>query len=102
MKAEDHRKAAEQLEKGVVKLQPGADPDVARLATLGAWGAAFHWIACGCETTYQSHQNTHTRLGSFLRGLGEGTVAMWWERLDSRRQGGWYGGEPDPTDVQDA
>ena len=102
MKAEGHRQAAEQLEKGIAKLQPDTDPEVARLAIEGAWGASFQWIAFGCETKYQQHQNNHTRLGHFLRILGEGTVALWWERVDARRQGGWYGGVPDPEDVQDA
>jgi len=27
--------------------------------------------------------------------------ATWWERLDTLRRGGWYGGEPDPTDAQE-
>jgi hypothetical protein len=62
MKAEGHRQAAEQLEKGTAKLQPETDPEVARLAIEGAWGASFQWIAFGCETKYQQHQNNHTRL----------------------------------------
>ena len=45
---------------------------------------------------------SRSRLGHFLRTLGEGTVALWWERVDARRQGGWYGGVPDSEDVQDA
>ncbi len=61
MLAEAHRKAAEDSEKSIAKLQPDADPDVARLAIEGAWGAAFHWIAFGCETKHRQHQNNHTR-----------------------------------------
>jgi hypothetical protein len=99
MKADGHRQAAEQIEAGIVKLQPERDPAVARLAIEGAWGASFQWIALGCETKYQQHQNNHTRLGRFLRTLGEPTVALWWERLDTQRQGGWYGGEPSSEDV---
>jgi hypothetical protein len=102
MKAEGHRQAAEQIEKGIAKLQPDTDPDMARLAIEGAWGASFQWIAFGCETKYQQHQNNHTRLGRFLRTLGEETVALWWEGVDACRQGGWYGGGPDPADLHDA
>ena len=102
MKAEGHRLAAEQIEKGLAKLQPDIDPEMARLAIEGAWGASFQWIAFGCETKYHQHQNNHTRLGHFLRTLGEGTVALWWERIDTRRQKGWYGSEPDPAEAQDA
>jgi len=101
MKAEGHRQAAEQIEKGIAKLQPEVDPEMARLAIEGAWGASFQWIAFGCETKYQRHQNNHTRLGRFLRDLGEETVAVWWKDIDEYRQGGWYGGEPDPADAQE-
>ena len=48
------------------------------------------------------NQNNHTRLGHFLRTLGEGTVALWWERVDARRVKSWYGGVPDLAAVQDA
>lgn len=102
MLAEGHRKAAEGIEKGLIKLQPDADPTVARLAIEAAWGAIIQWVAFGCETKYQQHQNNHKRLGYFLRNLGEGTVARWWERVDILRQGSWYGGEPDPNEVQEA
>ena len=102
MLAEAHRKAAEDIEKSIAKLQPDADPEVARLAIEGAWGAAFHWIAFGCEIKHHQHQNNHTRLGRFLRGFGESTTADQWENLDALRQGGWYGGERDAADVQKA
>ena len=102
MKAEGHRQAAEKIEKGIIKLRPETDPEIARMAIEGAWGASFQWIAFGCETKYQQHQNNHTRLGHFLRTLGEGTVALWWESIDAQRQKAWYGQEPDPADVQEA
>lgn len=102
MLAEGHRKAAESIEKGIIKLQPNADPAVARVAIEAAWGASFQWIAYGCATRYQQHQNNHTRLGRFLRNFGETDVANWWERVDALRQGGWYGGEPESEEVQEA
>lgn len=39
---------------------------------------------------------------SFLRGLGEPTIAAKWEELDNLRQGGWYGGHTAPIEVQQA
>jgi hypothetical protein len=41
-------------------------------------------------------------MGSYLRQLGEPTIATAWEQLDNARQGGWYGQHADPTDVQKA
>ena len=100
MLADAHRKAAEDIESTILSLQ--AQPRAARVIIEGAWGAAFQWIAFGCETKYQHHLNNHTRLGRFLRSLGEKTAADWWEALDLTRQAGWYGGEPDPADAYKA
>src|SRR5690348_13988393 len=80
MLADAHRKAAEDIESTILPLQ--AQPRAARVVIEGAWGAAFQWIAFGCETKYQQHLNNHTRLGRFLRSLGEKTAADWWEALD--------------------
>src|SRR2546430_6325791 len=90
MLAEAHQQAAEDIEKTIVPLQ--ATSYAARVVIEGAWGAAFHWIAFGCETKHQNHQENHARLGTFLRRQGEGAVAEWWEDIDRIRQGGWYGG----------
>lgn len=100
MLATAHRQAAEDIEKSIQQLQ--GTSYAARLIIEGAWGAAFHWIAFGCQTKHQSHQESHTRLGSFLRHQGEGAVADWWEDLDRIRQGGWYGGGTDSLKVQQA
>ncbi|MEO7020723.1 MAG: hypothetical protein ABI234_11280 [Ktedonobacteraceae bacterium] len=54
------------------------------------------------ESTIAPLQSNHTRLGSFLRDLGEITIANEWEGLDRFRQGGWYGNTPDPHNVQEA
>jgi hypothetical protein len=37
-----------------------------------------------------------------LRRQGEEAVAEWWEDIDRVRQGGWYGGSPEPERVQRA
>ena len=100
MLAEAHQQAAEDIEKTILPLQ--ATSYAARVVIEGAWGAAFHWIAFGCETKHQNHQENHARLGTFLRRQGEPTVAEWWEDIDRIRQGGWYGGSPEPERVQRA
>lgn len=100
MLAKGHRKAAEDIESTIVPLQLQAS--AARVVIEGAWGAAFHWIAFGCETKYGKHQNNHTRLNRFLKDLGEKEAAELSEALDLARQGGWYGGEPDLSDAQGA
>src|SRR2546427_637419 len=69
MLADAHRKAAEDIESTILPLQ--AQPRAARVVIEGAWGAAFQWLAFGCETKYQHHLNNHTRVGRFLRSLGE-------------------------------
>lgn len=66
----------------------------------GAWGAAFHWIAYGCATKHQNHQESHARLGTFLRRQGEASVAEWWDNLEHVRQGGWYGKNTDVLAVE--
>src|SRR3954454_16035041 len=76
-----------------------AEPHAARIVIEGAWGAAFHWIAFGCETKHHVHQESHARLGTFLRRHGEGAVAEWWEEIDRIRKGGWYGKSPEPERV---
>jgi|SRR5438093_13475878 len=65
-----------------------------------AYCEACHWIAFGCETKHQNHQESHARLENFLRRQGEGAIAEWWENLDQVRQGGWYGKNTDPVVVQ--
>lgn len=100
MLADGHRNAAENIEATITLL--GASPRAGRLIIEGAWGAAFHWIAFGCATKHSKHQESHARLGTFLRTLGEMTAADAWEQLDRIRQGGWYGSEPDTTKVANA
>jgi hypothetical protein len=48
MLAGAHRQAAEDIEKTILPLQSASY--AARVVIEGAWGAAFHWIAFGCET----------------------------------------------------
>jgi hypothetical protein len=100
MLAEAHRRASEDIESSILLLR--SNEKAARVIIESAWGAAFHWIAFGCETKHHRHQESHARLGRFLRGLGEVAVAEWWEQIDNVRQGGWYGGHTDQDNVQEA
>ncbi len=100
MLAENHRQAAEDLEYAALSLQ--TDPRSARLAIEGAWAAGQHWIAFGCQTKHQRHQESHSRLGTFLRSQGEKEVAEWWDEMERIRQGGLYGGGTDHERVQRA
>lgn len=100
MLADGHRSAAENIEATIALVS--TSPRAARLIIEGAWGAAFHWTAFGCDTKHGKHQESHARLGTFLRSQGETMVADAWEQLDRIRQGGWYGSEPDSTKVANA
>ena len=70
MLAQAHRQAAKSIENTILPLQGTSHS--ARIVIEGAWGASFHWIAFGCETKHQQHQESHARLGAFLRRQGEG------------------------------
>jgi hypothetical protein len=94
MLADAHRDAALDIEAAVTTLATA--PHASRLIIEGAWGAAFHWIAFGCQTKYGARQDSHARLGAFLRSHRESNAANTWERLDQVRQGGWYGTRTDP------
>ena len=100
MLADSHRAAAEDIEAAIASLI--ASPRASRLIIEGAWGAAFHWIAFGCDSKHGKHQESHARLGTFMRSLGETSTADNWERLDQLRQGGWYGSKTDPATQQAA
>jgi hypothetical protein len=94
MLADAHRVAAEDIDAAIAALL--ASPRASRLIIEGAWGAAFHWIAFACHAKHGKHQESHARLGTFMRSLGETNAADNCERLDQVRQGGWYGSKSDP------
>lgn len=98
MLAPGHKQAAEDIETTLPLIQSVSS--ASRLVVEGTWGASFHWIAFGCETKYQRHQENHSRLGAFLRSLGAPLIADAWERLDQLRQRSWYGNPPDSKIVQ--
>lgn len=100
MLAPAHRQAAEDIEATVASIQ--SQPRAGRLVIEGCWGAAFHWIAFGCETKHTQHQDHHARLGTYLRSQGEPHIAADWEELEHLRQGGWYGGQFGSASMQRA
>lgn len=96
-----HRKAAEDIERTIADLgDPAVKPYISRSLIENYWGAAFHWIAVGCQRKHSKHKENHSHLGKFLRDLGELSVADWWDRLDERRRGGWYGHQTTDADVR--
>ena len=103
MLADAHRQAALDIEQSLAKLgDPAVEPFVGRLLIEAYWGAAFHWVAYGCQQKHGKHKENHTQLSRYLRDLGEPVMAKRWEGLDSRRQGGWYGHQTALGDLQDA
>jgi hypothetical protein len=95
-----HLQAAEDKEQVIKDLQGKAFGSSVVIECC--WGAGFHYIAAACQTRYGQHHDSHAKMGSYLRQLGEPTIATAWEQLDNARQGGWYGQHADPTDVQKA
>jgi hypothetical protein len=69
MLAPAHRQAAEDIAATIALIQ--SQPQAARVVIESCWGAAFHWIAFGCQTKHAQHQDNHARLATFLRRLGE-------------------------------
>lgn len=103
MTAADHKTAAEDLERALADLgDPAAKPYIRRLLMESYFGTAFHWIAYGTATKHGSHKENHSGLVSFLRGLGEQTVATRWQALENLRNGGWYGRKNSLQAVQEA
>ena len=100
MLAASHNQAATEIETSIAGLTQ--DPGAARIVTEGSWGAAFHWIAFGTQSKHGQHQDSHARLATSLRTLGEPAVATWWEQLERLRRGGWYGMQTHAANVQEA
>ncbi len=95
-----HRQAALDMERSIADLgDPAAKPWNARVIIELYWGAAFHWIAYGCQVKHGKHKENHTKLGKYLRDLGEPAIAQVWDGLEGGRRGGWYGNRTSLGDV---
>jgi len=103
MLADAHRQAAQDLEDTLARMSDPAQWSRAnRLLIDGYWGAAFHWIAFGCQQKYGKHKEKHSSLVTFLRDMGEPTISARWETLENTRNGGSYGHHTDIEDVEEA
>lgn len=102
MLADAHRQAALDLEQSIADMgDPAVKPYLARAAIELYWAAAFHWIAYGCQTKHGKHKENHTKLGRYLRDLGEPGIGGLWDALEVRRQGGLYGHQASLTEVDE-
>lgn len=101
-----HRDAALELEHSIADLGDlsalASRPYNGRALIELYWGAAFEWIAYGCQRLHSKHKEKHEGLARFLRDMAETNVADWWTTLESLRQGGFYGHHTDASYVQKA
>jgi len=97
MREDDHRKAAEEIERDIATLRANAGTHRAIIEL--AWGAGFHWVAYGSQRKHQKHRENHQGLASYLDGLNEGLVASYWRDFEQLRQGGFYGHQNDAVHV---
>jgi hypothetical protein len=103
MLTDAHRQAALDDEQTIAdRGDPAAKPYIARGVIELYWVAAFQWIAYGCQLKHGKHKENHTKLVSYLRDIGEPTMASRWESLEKVRNGGFYGHQNAPADVQEA
>ena len=76
MLGDDHRTAAEEIERTLSDMgDPATKPYIGRTVIESYWGAAFHWIAYGCQRKHGKHKENHTHLVTYLRDLGETTLS---------------------------
>ncbi|MCK4264401.1 MAG: hypothetical protein KAX27_05595, partial [Candidatus Aminicenantes bacterium] len=91
VKLEGHLNKANQIRASIEKLIPDLEgKNVVAIVAL-TYGVAQHLIAYGLEKKYKQHLDTHVGLPKLLRDLGEVKTAEDFERLDTFRQGRWYG-----------
>lgn len=103
MRADAHQQRAQQLEHSIATLgDPITDPDLVPALVELYWGAAFHWIAYGCQRKHSQHKENHTQLARYLRDLGEPLMGDAWARLETRRQGAMYAYNAAPDDAAKA
>lgn len=103
MRLDAHEQRARQLEHAIAILgDPTADPDIVPSLIENYWGAAFHWVAYGCQRKFGKHKENHTQLGRYLRDLGEPTMATRWDSLEHIRQSAMYAYSAAPDDAAHA
>jgi hypothetical protein len=103
MRTDAHQERALQLEHTIGAVgDPNADPDHAPGLIELYWGAAFHWIALGCQQKHGKHKENHAQLGRYLRDLGESAIGDEWDRLELKRQGAMYAYTANPEQASNA
>jgi len=86
LRVEAHEQRALQLEHAITLLgDPVTDPDVVPSLIENYWGAAFHWIAIGCQRKHGQHKENHTQLGRYLRDLNEAAMSGRWNSIERIR-----------------
>jgi hypothetical protein len=91
MRGEKHLQNARELEVSIRELAK-LDPDKhIRLIVEGAFGAAHHYIAYGCDLKHGVHSDKHEGVPAMLRRLGREEISKIFERLDTIRHGRFYG-----------
>lgn len=93
MKAEGHKKKAEEIKNSLKKLLPDeGGANVVAIVEL-TYGTVQHLIAYGMEKKHRRHLNTHVGLCKELRNLSEDRIAEIFEIIETFRHGRWYGGK---------
>lgn len=86
MKMKDHKKRAEEFEKGMNQHETNTAPYINDL-----WASTMHYIQYGCQKKFGEHKDTHAGLSRFLREKKEEKIAETWEKLEAIRQSWTYG-----------
>ncbi len=103
MLADAHRQAALDDEQALADLgDPAAKPYIRPTVIEGHWGAAFHWIAYGCQTKHGKHKERERGLVAFLGSLGESSLAERWRALEEIRNAAWNTSDISESAVQSA
>lgn len=91
MKSEGYLNKAKEIKGSMEKLLPDSEgKNIVAIVEL-SYGIIQHLLAYGLEIKYKQHLDTHVGLPKLLRELEEIKIAEDFERLDTFRQGRWYG-----------
>lgn len=95
MKPEDHKRKSEEIKKSLDQLLPDELGEHVVAVVELCYGISQHIIAYGMAKRYGEHKDSHVGLPKALRRHGAHEIAEYFEKLDTYRQGRWYGGKGD-------
>ncbi len=95
MRADDHKKKAEEIKQSLNKLLPDPEGNNVVAITELTYGIMQHLIASGMQNKYGRHLDTHVGLPKELRNMGEIEIAEIFEKVNEFRAGRWYGSKGD-------